>query len=356
MTSAFVEPFGAMTTLDQLFLFLWGGIALLLAFSLAFGLAAVRLRLLNDRKARKWNALEAVWEPAILDVLSGAAAPDTVHEHVGSGDDLFFLSFLLRYSQRLRGEERDAVLAIAEPYLPGVVARVKGGTPESRARAVGTLAEMGMPKYAQAVVEALEDPSPLVAMIAARSLFGANLPEFFPAVLQHLSRFDLWSRGFLAGMLTSGGPDAAPLLRGTLSDSEVKPFLRAVAADALGGLNDVESAGIASRLLEVERDRELLAACLRLLTKLGHSGDLHRVRPLVESADDLLRAEAVAALAALGGTDEVHLLEERLDDASAWVALQAARGLLGLGEHALLRRVSESDRHGALVALQVLSE
>lgn len=289
-------------------------------------------------------------------MLGGAAPPDAIFDRVEERDAIAFLHFLLGYARRLRGEERDLVRAMARPYLQLVVPSVTRGAAEARGHAVLMLARMGMPQYAVAVAGALEDESPVVAMIAARSLFRPGQEEHFPSVLAHLPRFTGWSRSFLASMLAGGGFRAAPLLRAIMADRTEAPLVRAVASDSLRELNDLPSVPLAERLVATESDRELVAGCLRILKQLGHREHVETVRRVAASRDPVIRATAVSALGALGGTAEIPLLQEKLDDPSFWVSLEAARGLLALGDSATLERLAASGGPWAMLARQVLTE
>ncbi|NNF14228.1 MAG: hypothetical protein HKN72_13440 [Gemmatimonadetes bacterium] len=346
------------TTMDRGFLLLAAAALVLLLASFAFAALAIVLRIRNDRRARRQVRLQRRWEPAMLEILSGAAPPHAIFERVDDADALDFLEFLLEYARLLRGEERGLIQAIADPYLPRVIPALREGTAESRGHAVLILARMGMPKYAHAVASALKDPSPIVAMIAARSLFRPGHERHFPAVLEHLPRFTGWSRGFLASMLAGGGPRSAPLLRAILASDMEPPLVRAVASDALRELNDLPSVPTAVGLLEgmADRDRELVVGCLRILEQLGHQEHLPVVRPFVDSPDAVVRASGVSALAALGGEDEIPALQSKLDDTTFWVSLEAARGLMSLGEMATLERIAGSRGPWSLLAQQVLSE
>lgn len=317
---------------------------------------ALFLRVANDRKARRSERLARRWEPALLEVLGETAPPEALFARVDERDGVRFLSFLLRYARLLRGDERDLVRTLARPYLPALLPRVERGTPETRGNAVLMFARMGMPTHADVVARALSDESPIVSMIAARSLFRPGHEEYFPAVLEHLPRFTGWSRGFLASMLAGGGPAAAPLLRTIMADAARPALVRAVASDALRELNDLESVPLALRLMTRKHDRELVAGCLRILKQLGHAGHVGAVRELTASEDPVIRAAAVAAAAALGGESEVELMQDRLDDDSFWVSLEAARGLLALGAEATLERLAASDGPWSTLARQVLSE
>lgn len=292
----------------------------------------------------------------MLDVLAGSASPGDLHDRVDRSDRFYYLTFLQGYATRLRGEERALIRRLAGPYLPELAIRALRGNAEQRGLAIQVLAGVGMPEHADVVAAALDDPSPFVSMTAARGLFRRGHERYFPVVLRHLGRFTLWSRSFLSSMLARGGPEAAPLLRDILADVSRPAVVRTVAADALRLLNDVDSVDVAVELLRSERDRDLVAACLRIARQLGHREHVPIVRPLVASPDPVLRAAAVGAIGAIGGAAEVPLLQDVLDDVAFWVSLQAARGLMALGDVVTLRRLAASGGPWSVLAQQVLSE
>ena len=324
--------------------------------SFSFTILAIGLRIKSNRQIRRQEQLVKRWEPAMLEVLGGAAEPEEIHSRVDDRDGLPFLRFLLGYARLLRGDEIALVRAMAAPYLPSMIPRLQRGTAESRGNAVLILARMGMPRYADNVAEALADESPVVAMIAARSLFRPGQEEHFPAVLAHLPRFTGWSRSFLASILAGGGPNIAPLLRDIMRNPEEPALVRAVASDALRELNDLDSVPVAVELIASETDRELIVGCLRILKHLGHHEHVRYIRSIAASRDPVIRTAAVSALSALGSRSEIPLLQEKLDDPSFWVSLEAARGLLALGESPTLERLAASAGPWSMLAKQVLSE
>ena len=99
-----------------------------------------------------------------------------------------------------------------------------------------------------------------------------------------------------------------------------------------------------------------MAGCLRLVRALGHNEHVDRVVRFVTASDPVIRAAAVAAVGAIGGKEDVPVLQSLLDDDSYWVSLQSARGLIALGESAVLKRLAAGKGPWALLARQVLSE
>lgn len=331
-------------------------VALLLAACLAFAVATVFLRMRNNRNSRRWARLERLWEPILLETIVGTLPPAVLRSKVERSDELFFLTFILRYARRLKGPEREMVTALAQPFLARVARSVGRSGPESRARVVQILGALGMPEYADVVAHALDDRSPLVAMIAARSLFSGQFPSHFSKVIARLERFSLWSRPFVASMLASGGRAGAVLLRELLADPTQPGPVRAVAADALRELHDIEAVDMAAAIASEETDFELLAACLRIIARVGNPGQIPVILGLVDAPNIGVRGAALGALTAVGGPSEVPVFMRALDDPSPWVALKAARGLAALGARTALEQFAASEEPRAALIRQVLQE
>ncbi|MBI2191095.1 MAG: HEAT repeat domain-containing protein [Planctomycetes bacterium] len=341
---------------ERVMLLLVLGIALLLAFSAFFAVSTVVLRIRNDLKRKRWAKREARWQPILLDVLAGEREPDALWACVGAGDHLYFIDYLMRYARRLRGEERMVLSRLAGPYLKDVAKRLRRGDVEQRARAAETLGTLDLQTYAAEVVGALKDPSPLVAMVAARALARREHPQFVVAVLDQLHRFDNWSTSFLASMLAAVGPDASPHLRGMLPDRGVPVRVRVVAAETLARLHDVGAADGAARLLAEEGDRDLLAAALRLLGQVGRPVHVPPVRVLCASPDFVVRSCAVEILGQLGTPEDASLLGAAMDDPSLWVARHAARALQKIGGDGALEALAASNHPRAALAREVLAQ
>lgn len=331
-------------------------IAGLIVMALVFASYTILLRARNELSARRWKRLGALWEEPVLNAVLDPDTAPRVHEVVEPRYRLHFVRFVLEYSRRVKGEERAALRALALPYLGPLAARTRSARVEVRTRAVQTLGTLGLPAYAAEVVAALDDRSPLVAMVAARALCREEHPEYLRDVLPRLARFEGWSRGFLASMLAAVGPAAAPALRETLGDETRAPAARAVAADALRLLSDLQSADTAAHVAAQEHEPELVAAALRLLTLVGRPEHIAVIRDRCTSRDSSVRASAVAALGTLALEEDRLRLLGAMSDESPWVAIAGARALIAAGGRAALRELSDSDHPRALLAQQVLLE
>lgn len=333
-------------------------LSILIFFLLSLLLAGytILLRFIHIKQKRRWEALESRWEQSLLEILSGGAPVDNLHHLVHKNERLYFVDFLQRFAQLLKGTDIDTLKSLARPYLEGIQRRLESKDAERRARAVQTLGILGLEIYADDIIRALDDPSPLVALVAARSLANRNHPQFIKPVIAKLHRFENWSPNYLISMLVSVGPDIIPDLRTSLTDSNIFPDVRAIICDALRELNDLGSADLANSILQNPVHRELSAACLRLLARSGRPSHLETIRTLIHSQDDVIRIQAIKALGQLGDVEDRKSLKEAILDSSPWVALQAARGLLETGGLSDLKAIADSDRERSVLARQVLAE
>lgn len=333
---------------------LGAGVLVLFAVAGGLALAAVLLRARNERRRRRWERLERRWEEPVLAVVAGVARPGSFWRLVARTDRLDCVNFLLRFTRRLAGAERRIIEDLAAPYLDLVAARLGHREPERRARAVQTLSLLGRRRYARALVRALDDPSPLVAMVAARALARRESPDFAAAILDRLHRFETWRPSFLASMLASVGPALAPALMAALADRDRNPRARCVAADALRELHDPAAADVAARVLDDARDRDLQAAVLALLADVGRDEHLPVIRRYLASPEAIVRARAASALGHIGAPEDTESLAGALNDPSPWVALRAAEALRESGAEDALARIVAAGGPRAELAGAVL--
>jgi HEAT repeat protein len=285
----------------------------------------------------------------------GLAPPERLWALVSPPNRLRFVNYLLRFAKRVSGSERRIVDELAAPYLDLLLHQLSRRTPERRARAVQTLSTLGSRRYADAILKALDDPSPLVAMVAARSLARTGTPEYAAGILSRMHRFDQWRPSFLASMLATMGPAVAPALRTALADPTYAPTVRAVAADALRELNDHVSADAAARVLEEATDRNLIAATLNLMAHVGRTEHLPAIRRHASSQEPIVRARAIAALGHVGAAEDLPFIVGAFHDDSAWVVLRAGEALIEAGATDKLEALARMETPGARMAQQLLA-
>lgn len=348
---------GDILSSSQVLLLLGVSTLLVVIVTGVLGVAAVALRARRTRRAQALGREFREWQGVLHSVLYDGVDPESLSGMVAPARRLDFLDFLQQYVRRLGGAERERLCQLAEPHLPLLLPLVKHRREGTRLLAVQTLGELGLPRYTTQVVQALDDPSPLVAMVAASTLAQAETPEYAGAVLNHLGRFDHWRRDFLAPMLASMGMGAAPALRRVLSDTGLSARVRAVAADALAALSDPAAAEPGQAALTSSDDVELRAATLRLLARVGREEHLDAVRDSLASPELPVRLSAIRAIGQFGGREDVPMLEQAArEDPSPWIALAAARALRSAGQPEALEALAGSEHPRAALGLQVMSE
>lgn len=330
-------------------------VAILLAGAVAVGGYALLLRRRNERTAARRGRLEEAWLPRILQALEDPAAARALAVAVPAEDRLFFVGFVLRTVGQLAGREKEALVEALRPHLPLVERQLQSRREEARARAVRTLATVDLEGYLPRLADALDDPSPVVRVTAARALARPDRPDLLDQLLPRLERFAGWRHAFLSALLAGVGFAAAPSLRAVLGDPGRPAWVRAVVAEALALLRDPEGSEVAARVLHGETDVELRAACLKVIGAAGVPHHLPLLRQLAADSHPAVRAAALAALGRIHGFEEMELLQEGLADPSPWVALRTAEGLLEGGGATPLRVVAESGGPGSIAARQALA-
>lgn len=343
---------------DPAFWFLAYGLGGLFLLAVGFSFVAIVLRRRNDRAIARRKRLKKEWEAMLLKMLAGEVTVMAFQESVFGKDRPFFLSFLYRYARRLKGKDLRTVQQVAAPLLHVGTARLKRGSAEERAHRIQMLGQLGFPAHEEAVVAALDDPAPLVAMAALRALTQHGGAAHLPALIEALPRFASWSTQSLAALLQKAGPAAGPPLREMLADAEQPARVRVIAAEALRLLDDLEAAEEAARVAgRTSEPTAVREAALRLLARVGQRAHLPLVRSLTEEDyDERVRIRAFEALSQRADASEAPRLEAALHDDSRWVALHAAEGLRRLGRTDLLRTLAASDHPRAALAQQAVTE
>lgn len=341
---------------DASFEVLVWSVVTLLVLALAFTAGAIALRLTREARRRSREQRRARWSDLYADVIAGERPLkdllETVHPAEAS-DFLYLLSQQIHSAEGLH--ERDLCRALARPLLPSIRQAVKTPAAERRARAVRILGRLGEPAVVPLLVEALADPSPLVAITALQALVDRRATEAIGAIVEHLPRFRNWNRPALAALLSEMGLGTAPALRRVLLDGGAELRTRQIAAAVLEELGDPAAADAAAKLIERGAERELVMASLRLLGGTARTDHFPLLRRLTRSDDEVVRIRSISTLVRLDAADE-ELLQRALGDESRWVAIQAVRGLLRLGRHDLLESLAASGHERATLARQILSE
>ncbi|NVN51544.1 fumarate reductase/succinate dehydrogenase flavoprotein subunit [Mycolicibacterium hippocampi] len=216
-----------------------------------------------------------------------------------------------------------AVLALDEPSVDDLAPFLRDDDPGVRRTAVDVLTEHLCEGYAEPLVAALEDPNAEVRRVAADGI--RELVEVLPApeAVRPLSNSaDPVVRGAAAYVLSSRRVGEPAQYRRLVADSDHRVRIEAVRA--LVSVDDAD--GVAAA--HADANREVRIAVANGLGTLGAGAAT--VRRLIDDADPLVRAAALAAIGAIGWVDaDVSTVEQALV-ASAWQIRQgAARALAG---------------------------
>jgi HEAT repeat protein len=325
----------------------------LVAVNLAFALLVVALRVHNVRRAATLEQRRLLWYPRIIGLISDGTPPEDLTSQVGSQERSDVVEIAWDISRRLRGIDRERIQRFAAPLLDTMSPQLAARRPETRARALQIATSLGGQQYEATAIEFLDDPSPLVSLVAARALCQPGHAHCVVEVLERLDRLDTWSQALVSSMLAKVGEEAAPALRGYLSDCGRTGHTRAAVARSLELVKDLEAAEVAGDQL-ADGDAEVVASCLRLLYVVGSEMQAAAVRPLLTDERFFIRATAMATLGRLGSPQDAALIVGALDPESPWIAIRAARALAELHASAELAALVTEGGLPAEAALETL--
>lgn len=329
-------------------------IGLLLAVNLALAGLVLVLRVRNERTARRRRAIREEWHPLLVELVGGDRSAVELQGRVSSRDTSEVVELIAEFARRLSGSDREKLLELAAPLIGAIGGQLHSARPQTRARAVRLLGELAFPAYRPEIVGALDDPSPLVSMLAATALSSARAVDDAGRLIARVDRFSAWSPGYLASLVSAMGPAVSEDARRLLSDREAGDRTREVAARALAILHDGGSADTAASVLEAEDDEEILNSCLRLLQVVGSARHAAVVRPLVSHPAFSVRANACTVLGRIGNGTDIEKLRMLIFDESPWVAIHAAEAVARLGGTEVLEDLANRSHERATVAAEAI--
>ncbi len=326
----------------------------LIALTVFFFILSLWLWARNRTEARRLEAQKEKWRTKLYDCFSGAAKPADFAGIVSRSEVHSLMDFLIKYSERLRGEELEALSKIAAPYLPAIARRYHRGDQYQKAWTTRVLGTFGWPESRPYLLKSIQHRSPHVAMTAFRCLIAHGDEQSFEMLVWSLKRFGTWNRNLLALQIASVGKGAIGPVRRGFADPAQPDFVRVILCTALREMNDAASADIAAKILDGSAGLDLSIACVRLIRSLGNWNHAAVVRRLAQSPNASLRAQAIRALGRLGSQSDLPLFREGLDHPSPWVALHSANAIKDIGMGNLLEDIARSTHPRSVLAQQVL--
>ncbi|CPR12267.1 putative oxidoreductase/HEAT repeat-containing protein [Mycobacterium bohemicum DSM 44277] len=243
------------------------------------------------------------------------------------------------------------VLALEEPTITDLGPYLADADPGVRRTAVATLTEHIPDGYAPALFAALDDRDAGVRRAAAEGV--RELAEVLPdpaGAGAHLGSRDTVVRAAAVHLLAARRVGDAREYRRALDDSDHRVRIEAVRA--LVSVDDVDGVVTATR----DENREVRIAAAGGLATLG--GGAGAVRALLNDADPLVRAAALAALGQLGCVEsDLDAVDHALRVPAWQVREGAARALSGAPPEFAVSRLVEAlvDEHLDVRKAAVLS-
>jgi hypothetical protein len=145
-------------------------LATLAALNAVFALLIILLRVFNERSASRRARQEETWYPKLIGMVSNDSDPEALREEVEAGERDAVVEIAWSVARRVRGADRERVRRFASPLLSGTIADLGSRRAETRARALQIVSCLGEERHEAIFVTCLDDPSPLVSLVAARAL------------------------------------------------------------------------------------------------------------------------------------------------------------------------------------------
>ncbi len=325
-------------------------IAVILFVAVVFAVLAIALRVLKGRRDTRERHLRKLWIGPVLDCVSNPQKHPFLHG-IRRNDRLLFLEFLGRLSLSVSATEQAAVRSMALPYLRVVYDLLSDREAEFRALGVQLLGLLDPVRNRRHLLRGLRDKSPIVSLTAVRALARTGSEQDVRDIIRELPRFIGWGTSMLTSLLVSCGRRAALPIRELLADPGAHVKIRVAACDALRWMVDLPSVEIARGLLLEQPGREITAACLRLIGRLGLEEDAPLIAAFTMHDDWVIRLYAVTGLAALADPTYGEQVALSIGDPSHWVAIRAAQGLHDLRRQDLLHHIVSIDHPRAALAL-----
>lgn len=290
----------------------------------------VVLQLTKNLQLRRRNQFHAAWRPLLVRSLNDI--PQSVPA-VRSRDTLNFLFYWNYFHESLLGE--DKIVGLNElARLAGMdraaMKLLKAKGLRKRLMAIITLGHLGEQSAWNDLVVLAQSPHPIVSLSAARALVDINPNAALPLIIPSIGARADWSPPKVAALLSQLG---AALIAQPLSEAAmVAPPDRAMRILHYLEATRCTAALPAVRILLGRQSAAtaLKVACLKLIGQFQDPKDLALVRAFIGDADERVRAQAAAALGAIGMPADESLLISLLSDSQWDVRYRAAEALAHL--------------------------
>jgi HEAT repeat protein len=309
-------------------------VLVLFGWAAAMALVALALRWTQQISARRRAHREAHWQPLVEDfVLEERPLPSARHRDLQAVLDL-----LLRYADVLRGPEADRITAFLEEdgYVALALHDLGSRGQWKRARAAERLGRMRSTRAVPFLIDAMQDDSADVRVVAARALATIGDPRAIPSLAAALGDPSRWTASNVASELIALGLDAVPTLQQIAWSGEPgkggSHEAAVTAVRVLGDIRDPRAAPVLLHLLSCSSDLNMRARSAAALGSLGGSQVAAALRAALEDPAWQVRAQAASGLGRLCDVASVAALAQTAEDRNWWVRRNCAESLAKLGE------------------------
>mgnify|MGYP001247286718 FL=1 len=303
--------------------------------SLAMAVVIVALKVHRSLRARVWERRVEPYRRRVVLVAAGEDTEDgdTLAELAGltRGTRSDVDELVLRLLGKVRGEPATELVELLRRHgaLERSARELRSRSSLRRARALHLIGRCRDWTHADAAIEALEDRSPRVRAQAARTVGQIGDPRAARPLLEAL-RLEGVHAGDAAEALAGLGHGATDALLWALHEGS--PRARTVAAHLAGTGGVRAAAPLLVDLVERNPAPTVAATAVTALGLVGRSSDIGAIAgATVRYHPPQLRRAAAEALGELGDPLGVAVLVRLLADRESQVSEAAARSLLALG-------------------------
>jgi HEAT repeat protein len=290
-----------------------------------------------EKRAAISHATERAVSREVMALISGQLTFEdaAVFAAASPADRLQALSHLM---QLVRGDDRDALLAIADRshILDGALKGIRRRSAARRVDAMRVLEQFATPESVEALTLALsEDPAISVRIEAAAALARMGRPQA-PAALIHLLdlRHQPPTRLHEALFRAAAEPFAPDLVR--LADDRSLGGIRPLLVEALGWSGNFAVAdGLGAHAADADPD--VRCAALRAARRLGNPAAAPWALRLLLDPVESVRIQAIQACERLGVRDAIPILTSLIENPSWWVRMRAKQALDSLRPRQAIR-------------------
>lgn len=314
----------------------------IVSLSFAAGMIMQMLVLLfRRRRIEKRAAISHLTERAVsrevMAVISGRLTFEgaAVFAAASPTDRLQTLSHLM---QLVRGDDRDALLALADRshILDGALKGIRRGRAARRVDAMRVLEQFATPESVEALTLALlEDPAMSVRIEAAAALARMGRPQA-PAALIHLLDLRHQPPTRLHEALFRAAAELFLPELVHLAQDRSLGAIRPLLVEALGWSGDFAVAdGLVSHA--ADPDPDVRCAALKAARRLGSPAAAPWALRLLLDPDESVRIQAIQACERLSVRAAIPILTSLIENPSWWVRMRAKQALESLRPHQAIR-------------------